>query len=693
MPEQSESRPTLAREAALQSAPIPVLGKTSIAQDTVVYALAKVFAGHAPNGTAPDSCGEFAPHVSAIYEAHVLGGTGEAITEAQQQAKHDEAFDAVFVAALEVAATLDTPAQAEPSRQVSRIKQALADASMEDILTSGVRCPGGLIDITDENLGRVTESIWYAVTANTELAERLYRWAGHLAHFDGASLTSLATRDGRILWRGLVNRCSRFTKSAPTKGNVDAFKEVIPPLAMIEDSLKFAPDTIREVTRITDLPVFAPGRAEPLTVGYDADSRVLVTGTLATNPMSVDAALGLILDDLLVDFPFATDADRTNAVALFLTPFVRDMLGATPIFLIDAATPGTGKGLLVDLFHTVWTGKPAPLSGLSLDAEEQRKLITTLLMTAPTAVVFDDVGSLSGHALQRAVTATVWSDRALGANVNMELPVRNLWIATGNNVVLAGDTARRVLLVRLESAEETPSQRVGFKRNEDEIRAWSHTHRAELVSAAVTLVRHGLNSAAAGNFTMGSFPAFARLLGKITSALGLPAFGGNIEAVAERAPSDAADWKNVVRLWWSNHSTERIKATDILALADADKESGLHFDGDSQRARAMAAANYARQKVGQVYDLGEGVKVQLTNKVVRGKQTYALAEVEGKRTTCTTCTTSDIRKNCGENSASVAPENTQGEKVVQVAQVVRSVPSFPLTPTERAIRDRDVKGV
>ena len=61
----------------------------------------------------------------------------------------------------------------------------------------------------------------------------------------------------------------------------------------------------------------------------------------------VEQAKNLLLDEYLVDFPFEGDADRANALAYLLTPFIREMVGLVPMLILDAPTPGTGKGLLL----------------------------------------------------------------------------------------------------------------------------------------------------------------------------------------------------------------------------------------------------------------------------------------------------------------------------------------------------------
>ena len=68
-------------------------------------------------------------------------------------------------------------------------------------------------------------------------------------------------------------------------------------------------------------------------------------------------ARALLVDELLVDFPFVRDSDRAHAVAAILLPFMERMIeGLAPIHLIEAPTQGSGKGLLASLIGIVTTG-------------------------------------------------------------------------------------------------------------------------------------------------------------------------------------------------------------------------------------------------------------------------------------------------------------------------------------------------
>jgi len=64
---------------------------------------------------------------------------------------------------------------------------------------------------------------------------------------------------------------------------------------------------------------------------------VLVMSLAYSHFVAPEAALALILDELLVDFPFVSKADMAHALALMLLGFVRDLIdGPTPLSWIGA---------------------------------------------------------------------------------------------------------------------------------------------------------------------------------------------------------------------------------------------------------------------------------------------------------------------------------------------------------------------
>src|SRR5581483_3865302 len=64
---------------------------------------------------------------------------------------------------------------------------------------------------------------------------------------------------------------------------------------------------------------------------------------------------------------------------------------------------------------------------------------------------------------------------------------RALILASGNNIEISGDTCRRVLVSRLETALETPETRTGFSH--DPLLEWVAAQRPRLVCAGLTILR------------------------------------------------------------------------------------------------------------------------------------------------------------------------------------------------------------
>src|SRR5205085_1640494 len=96
-------------------------------------------------------------------------------------------------------------------------------------------------------------------------------------------------------------------------------------------------------------------------------------------------------------------------------------------------------------------------------------------------------GAVGNDVLDAALTADWWKDRLLGGNRGFDGPLHVCWFATGNNVQLRADTARRVCHVRMETADERPETKAGFKY--PDLRQHVRANRGPLLSAGLTILR------------------------------------------------------------------------------------------------------------------------------------------------------------------------------------------------------------
>ncbi len=119
-------------------------------------------------------------------------------------------------------------------------------------------------------------------------------------------------------------------------------------------------------------------------------------------------------------------------------------------------------------------------------------MLLSVALAGDRFVLFDNVSSgfsVGGSALDRALTARTMKGRILGkSEMTPELPVNVVFFATGNNLGVRGDALRRIVLCRLETMEERPEERTGFKIQGD-LLAYVKEHRGRLVAAALTILR------------------------------------------------------------------------------------------------------------------------------------------------------------------------------------------------------------
>jgi hypothetical protein len=255
-------------------------------------------------------------------------------------------------------------------------------------------------------------------------------------------------------------------------------------------------DGIRHLEGVVDVPVLRPDGTLLDRPGYDEMTRLLylpkgpapIVPDRPTTNREVRVAVRVLMD-LVTDFPFKKREHCSAWLAHLETPLARPAFdGPAPMTVYDGNVAGAGKGLLCSMVSTITTGQDMPVSAAHSDDNEMRKAITAAAIAGDQLIVLDNVaGVLGGPALDAALTTTRWRARLLGGNKWVDLPLYATWAATGNNIILGGDTARRVLHVRLESPEEHPEERTDFKH--PDLRSHARQHRAELLAAALTILR------------------------------------------------------------------------------------------------------------------------------------------------------------------------------------------------------------
>ena len=162
-------------------------------------------------------------------------------------------------------------------------------------------------------------------------------------------------------------------------------------------------------------------------------------------------------------------------------------------------------------------------------------------------VTFDNLdGRLGCAELDAALTATTWQDRILGESRMVSVPLLMTWYATGNNVALGGDTARRVCPIRLETPEERPEERQGFRY--PHLLAHVESQRSTLLGAALTILRAYIRAGTPdmGLSAWGSYEAWSQMVRGAVVWIDLPdPARGRIE-MQDRADDGATAMRSLI---------------------------------------------------------------------------------------------------------------------------------------------------
>ena len=464
----------------------------------------------------------------------------------------------------------------------------------------------------DRGLDEVTDDALAAI----ELANQpptLFQRGTALARIrvDVATGSPVVEPMGADAVRGHLARVATWEVARPSKVGT-SLTVVSPPLDVVRDLMALPgwPEAaIPPLEGIVECPTFARDSTLVTTPGYNPGAAVyyrpdpgLVVPEVPAQPNSeqIQQALDLLLGGLMGDFPFKDEASRTNALALLLLPFVRGMIdGPTPLHLIDATKPGTGKGLLVDVIHVIATGRCARPMPEADDDAEWRKRVFASLLGDPKFLFIDNVNAfVDSGALASSLTARTMKDRVLGTSRTAEVPVRCVWVAAGNNVRMSQELARRTPLIRMVATVDEPWTRPPSDFQHPDLIGWATARRGPLIGAALTLCRAWVAAdQPSGAVAVGSYEPWARAMGGIMGVVGRPDFMANAAEMTAHASDDQAKWRAFVQGWWSAFGCEAIGAAGLFPLVEAHELlEGILGDGNELSRRTRLGRALARQR-------------------------------------------------------------------------------------------------
>lgn len=193
------------------------------------------------------------------------------------------------------------------------------------------------------------------------------------------------------------------------------------------------------------------------------------------------------LRDLLGEFEFAKPHDKSAALAGILTATIRPSLPLAPMLHVRAPQIASGKSYLTSIIVSFASPTSPAAVAFPTNDEECQKLLLATLLTAPGAIIFDNLTTdlIPFKSLCSALTEEFLTGRILGVSKTATVGTRSLFISSGNNVDAVRDMSRRCITVNLDPQCETPATRQFAADPLTHVRA----NRPRYVSLALTIIR------------------------------------------------------------------------------------------------------------------------------------------------------------------------------------------------------------
>jgi putative DNA primase/helicase len=281
----------------------------------------------------------------------------------------------------------------------------------------------------------------------------------------------------------------------------------------VGDWPRFAP-----LTAIATAPFIRADFSVCDTPGYDRSSGIYYQPTQSFPPVPASPTREQAVEAKTIllapfnEFPYESAATFSAFAAHLLAQVVRASLDTTPAILYSAPVAATGKSLLASMPALIATGANPAVHPWTDEAAEIRKVLLATLLAGDATLLLDNItagAKIRSPTLCGFLTADIYSDRRLSTSETPAIPNRVQVTLTGNNITPAGDLARRTLVCRLDLNAETAR---GREFEIPRLREYVTAHRAELLVAALTLVRAYITAGCPRVAApMESFEAWSRL--------------------------------------------------------------------------------------------------------------------------------------------------------------------------------------
>jgi len=332
--------------------------------------------------------------------------------------------------------------------------------------------------------------------------------------------------------------------------------------------LSYAPHSksINRIDILTNYPVYT-SQWELSPPGYHNNTYYDACPTLFDVPPKYDKR---ILDELLIDFPFAEEFDKINFLSLLITPLIRSALrGNVPMFLIRSSLPRTGKTKLAEnVLGIIYYGDDAPAMQFAGTEEERKKCIFAMLLRGDTICHLDNISDyLDSAVLSSLITAKTIQDRVLGMSKMINVPNMVTLVATGNNPRATGEIIKRTVPITLQPKTDKPELRDDFIH--PDLRKYIFANRRRIYGCLIGMVeKWKIAGKPSGKLKMGGFEDWIESVSGIFDVVGIEGFLDNWDDFLQEADPETNELREFVDEWAKEYYTTAKTTTELLKVAE-----------------------------------------------------------------------------------------------------------------------------
>lgn len=405
-----------------------------------------------------------------------------------------------------------------------------------------------------------------------------------LAHLDPAAIYRRAEVIGEIhagafrvvsvdRMRSIVDASVRLISGKPPRKGSDDEPSIVYhscPGDTASVVLEFAAvrGRVRELKHIVDYPVCVGAEFELATPGWNPESGVYLASTVRPQPLPVDVGRA-VLEDLICDFPFASDADRANYIGLLLTVIMRPAIAEpVPMHLIGSPIERSGKTKLAEIvLGCGLLGRPTPAMQIGVREEEREKRLTAALLAGDSVLHLDNLHDFVDSAsLASLLTSSVYRGRELGKTRMLALVNGVTIVGTGNNVHATGEITKRIVPIMLQPPTESPEDRVDYRH--PLLRSYVESQRERTIGALLGFIAAWRDAGRpTGNVGLGGFERWAAVVGGIMAHAGYPEWCKNLTAWRGATDDFSSELREFVKLWAEMHFDFWVETGTLFDLA------------------------------------------------------------------------------------------------------------------------------